>query len=156
VSRDGIDDGTLALLVIPRLRNAMAVWTIEPWRSQLPPVCLTMTRRLEFVSCLLLTRDDNGASAPSVAPCSCNDGNGNSTWEGNVDGASTLLIPAHLRNNDGGSGGGSADNGAVASLVVPCSCGDDSGGGVREGSNDGASSSLVIPCSCNDDNGSGA
>ncbi len=63
----------------------------------------------------LLTHDNDGASAPSVTPCLCNDGDGKRAQEGSRDGASTpsiapclsvaatlLWVVPHPRKREGG------------------------------------------------------
>jgi hypothetical protein len=81
--------------------------------------------------------DDNGALAPLITSCLCNEGNGNSAQEGSGHGASPPLITPRSRNANKDSGSGADDN-TSALLVLPQLCHDDSGSGVQEGSNNGA------------------
>ncbi len=136
--------------------TAVADWRIAPWRCWLPPAHAMMMSASNLSAVPRSRVDNNGALAPLVAPCLCNDGDDNSTQEGSGNGALTPLIAPCWCNYDGGGGGGSADDSASAFLVTPCLCGNDSGCGVQEGSNDGALALSVVTYLCNDNNGSGA
>ncbi len=95
-SRGGIDGGAMALLVVPCLCNNNSGVCLDkyhlgavgcPLLAQSP----SCTSNLSAVPCSRVV--NNGTLMPLVAPCLCNDGNGNSAQKGSGNGALTPLIP---------------------------------------------------------------
>ncbi len=91
-SGGGIDDGALALMVVLCLRDDnISNCPDDSALVLLVPFCLHDDDEAPQICQLSVAHDS--VLVPLVAPCSCNDGKGNSAWEGSGNGASTPLIP---------------------------------------------------------------